>query len=268
MWRILKKSTGDTLWTKTFGGPDLDYSKSIIETRDNNILICGSAQSFGDGSYGDIYLIKTNYDGDTLWTKAYSDPDQEVPFHLMETIDGDYIVTGTNEDDGNPREVYLLKVDKNGKKLWDKKIGPASWKWGYCTIELSNADLLICGTVSNEGYGQVLIIRTDPFGNTIWEKDFGEANITEEGLCIRENVNGTFTIVGTANRANTFKEDILLLKVDQEGKQIWTKKFGNKGHDWGWNLIKDLNDDNIIVGELNEEIFMTVVDTSGNYKKN
>ncbi len=264
---VKTNSAGDTLWTKTYGGTEKEYGNNIIETSDGHILIAGKTESFGAGSSGDIYLIKLNYDGDPIWTKVYPDPGQEVPFHLLETKNGEYLVTGTNEDDDNPREIYLLKVDLNGVKLWDKKIGPPTWKWGYTTIELSDKDLMICGQHTiGEGYSQVLIIKTDDKGNTVWEKEFGEEKISEKGNSIKQNIDGSFTITGSSYNVNTMKDDIILLKIDQNGNQLWFKKFGNPENAIGVNLIKDTNDDNIITGDYNENIFMAKTDKDGNYK--
>lgn len=264
---LVKTNTeGDTLWTKTYGGPENEYGKNIIETSDGNILIAGKTESFGAGDFGDIYLIKVNYNGDTIWTKVYEDPDQEVPFSLIETINGEYLVTGTNEDNSNPRGLYLLKANSDGEKLWDVIIGAGLWKWGYSTIELSNGDLLTCGQYTSGGYSQVLVLKTDNQGNTIWEKEYGEANLSERGTSIKQNLDGTFTITGFSYDVNTMQDDIIVLKIDQDGNQSWYKKFGSSENDRGMNLVKDTNDDNIITGDYIGSIFMTIIDKDGNYK--
>jgi hypothetical protein len=263
---VKTNSEGDTIWTKTYGGQEKEYGKNIIVTSDGNILIAGKTESFGAGSFGDIYLIKVNYNGDTIWSKVYADPDQEVPFNLIETTNGEYLVTGTNEDNSNPRGLYLLKVNSEGGKLWDKTIGAGLWKWGYSTIELLNGDLLTCGQHTSGGYSQVLLLKTDNQGNTIWEKEYGEDNLSEKGNSIKENLDGTFTITGSSYDVNTMQDDIIILKINQAGNQSWFKKFGSSKSDWGINLIKDTNDDNIITGDYSESIFMTKIDKNGNYK--
>jgi len=259
-------SLGDTIWTKTYGGNESDYGKNIISTLDGNILLACKTESFGAGSFGDIYLLKINVDGDTLWTKSYSDQDQEVPFSLLETSDGGYLITGTNEDNSNYRGLYLLKVNSNGEKLWSKTIGAGLWKWGVSTIELSNGDLLTCGQHTSGGSSQILVLKTNNLGNTIWEKEYGKNSLSEKGNSIKENLDGTFTITGSSYDVNTMQDDIIILKIDQNGNQSWLKKFGSSENDWGVNLIKDSNDDNIITGVYNQSIFMTKIDKEGNYK--
>ncbi len=263
---IKTNSLGDTIWTKTYGGNENDYGTNIITTSDGNILISAKTTSFGADLYGDIYLIKVNTNGDTIWTRTYTDQDQEEPFHLMETINGEFLLTGTNEDIGNSREIYLLKVSADGTPLWNKKIGPADMKWGFSSIELSNGNLMICGLHTSNGYSQVLLLKTDNLGNVIWEKEYGENNLSENGNSIKQNSDGSFTITGSSYDVSSMQTDIILLKVDQSGNQLWLKKFGSSANDSGINLIKDINDDNIITGYYNGSIFMTKTDTNGIFK--
>ena len=263
---IKTNSTGDTIWSKTYGGTESEYSTNVITTSDGNILIAGKTESFGAGTFGDIYLIKVNTNGDTLWTRNYPDQDQEVPFHLMETQNGEYLVTGTNEDNSQYRELYLLKVDLNGTQVWNKKIGPPTWKWGFSTIELSNGNLLTCGQHSETGFSQVLLVKTDNIGNVIWEKEFGESNLSEQGNSIKQNSDSSFNITGSSFDVSSGLSYIILLKVDASGNKIFLKKFGGSSGESGVNLIKDSNDDNIITGNYNGNIFMTKTDSNGTFK--
>jgi hypothetical protein len=262
---VRTNAEGDTVWTKTYGGIDEEYGKNIIKTSDGNLLIAGKTDSFGAGPFGDIYLIKVNYDGDAIWTRVYASPGQEVPYCLTETMNGEYIVTGTKDSD-DPRGLYLLKVNANGVKLWDKTIGAGLWKWGFSTLELPNTDLIICGEHTFSHYSQILVLKTDNQGNPIWEKDFGEDYLSENGKSIKQNLDGTFTITGSSYDVNTTQDDIVVLKIDQDGNQSWFKRFGSSETDWGINLIKDTNDDNIITGDYDGSIFMTRLDKNGNFK--
>lgn len=258
--------SGDTIWTKTYGGNELDYCKNIITTSDENLLLVGKRDSFRAGLLKNIYLLKVNYSGDTLWTKKYSNTDYKVPYSLLETTDGGYLITGTNEDNSNLGGIYLLKVSSDGEKMWDQTIGEGSHKWGYSTIELSSGDFLTCGFHNNGRYNQVLVLKSDNQGNTIWEKEYGVGNLSEHGNSIKKNLDETITITGSCYNINTFSGDIIILKIDQDGNQDWFKKFGSSKSDWAINLVKDTNDDNIITGNSNGSIFMTKIDSKGGYK--
>lgn len=259
-------ASGDTIWTKTYGSNEDDYGMNIIGTSDGNILISGHTYGFGAGSFSDIYLIKVDTDGNVIWEASYADPDQEAAFHLMETQNGEYLVTGTNENSGGSgRELYLLKVSASGQQLWSKTMGPI-WKWGYSSIETASGDLLICG----QHYppfqpAQLMLVKTDNLGNIIWEKGYAapEYSSGEKGSSIKQNPDGTFTICGSVYKGNGQK--ILLLKVDENGTQLWLKTFGDYDGGNALNLLKDGND-NILTGNRNEGIFMTKTDGDGVYK--
>lgn len=263
---IKANSAGDTIWSKTYGGVESEYGKNIISTSDGNILLSGKTESFGAGSFGDIYLIKVNTNGDTLWTNSYPDQDQEVPFNLIETSDGGYLITGTNEDNSNPRGLYLLKVNSSGNKLWDNTIGAGLWKWGYSTIELASGDLITVGQNTTGGFSQVLVLKSDNQGNTIWEIQFGESNLSEKGYSIKENMNNTYTITGSSYDVNSTQGDIIVFNIDANGNQLWFKKFGSTLSDWGANIVQGLNNENVITGDYNGSIFMTKLNNNGEFE--
>ena len=254
---------GDTLWTRTYGGSESDYGIQVIATADGNVLIAGTTNSFGAGPFGDILLIKVNADGDTLWTRSYPDPDQETAFHLLETQNGEYLVTGTNES-GGPRELYLLKVGADGGQLWSRTIGPG-WKWGYSSIELPNGDLVTCGQRTTNGYTQVLLVKTNNLGSVIWEREFGDATLSEQGYSLKLDMDGGFTITGESFDVIAQQTSVLLLKVNMDGEQAYLKRFGSTTSR-GMNLIKDANDDNLITGNYQDQIFLTRTDSDGTFK--
>lgn len=80
----------------TFGGDSLDMGYSIQQTIDGGYIITGSTESYGSGD-ADVYLIKTDANGDSLWTKTFGGPGQDYGSSLQITSDGGYIITGRTE---------------------------------------------------------------------------------------------------------------------------------------------------------------------------
>jgi hypothetical protein len=261
-------ASGDTIWTKTYGSAESDYGRNVIGTSDGNILISAKTDGFGAGGYPDIYLIKVDPDGNVLWESSYQDIDQENPYHLMETQAGEYLVTGTNQDNSNePGEIYLLKVSASGQQLWNKKIGSPAWKGGYSTIELSSGELVTCGSHTLNGQSQVLVVKTDNLGNVIWEKEYGDSGlgISEQANSIKQNTDGTFTITGGVFDLGTGQTKMILVKTDENGNQLWFKKLNDYYGGSAKNLLKDGND-NIITGSRNGSIVMLRADNDGVFK--
>ena len=259
-------SSGDTLWTKTYGSNEDDYGTNVIATSDGNILISGTTSGFGATSTGftDIYLIKVDPDGTILWETGYTDIHEETAFNLIETQNGEYLVTGTNRDDNSSTygEIYLLKVNASGLQLWNKSIGEYG-KRGFSAIETTSGDLVICG-MKNVLTQQIIAIKTDPLGNLIWEQEYGSTEhlVYERGYAVKQNPDGTFTICGSIYNQS---QKILLLKIDGNGNQLWMKTFNDQYEGEALNLLKD-GDDNILTGNRDGSVFLTRTDGNGVYK--
>jgi hypothetical protein len=112
-----------------------------------------------------------------------------------------------------------------------------------------------------------LVIRFDAAGNVIWEKEFGETGFTEQGNSIKMNADGSFVIAGSSEGIHTGQTGIILLKIDALGNELLLKNFGSGFVDSGQNVLKDENDDNIITGNHNANIFMTRTDNNCVFNK-
>ena len=114
VYLIKTNASGDTLWTRTYGGAGDDYGKSVQQTQDGGYIIAGYTTSFGAGN-DDVYLNKTNANGDTLWTRTYGGTNWDYSRSVQQTQDGGYIVAGMTSSFGNSAQVYLIKTDSLGR---------------------------------------------------------------------------------------------------------------------------------------------------------
>jgi len=81
----------DTVWTKTFGGALADVGNSVIQTNDGGFVVAATTSSFGAGGQ-DIWLIKTDENGDTLWTKTFGGIGDDITSNVVQTIDKGYAI--------------------------------------------------------------------------------------------------------------------------------------------------------------------------------
>ena len=101
---------GDTHWARTYGGSEYDAGHSVQQTSDGGYVIAGWSSSFGAGAE-DVYLVKTDSFGDTLWTRTYGGWNSDGSWCVQQTCDGGYIIAGLTASFGaGSDDVYLLKI--------------------------------------------------------------------------------------------------------------------------------------------------------------
>ena len=257
----------DTLWTRMFGDIGCDEGQSVQQTIDGGYIIVGYTSSFGAGG-GDVYLIKTDTVGDTIWTKTFGGVSADYGQFVRQTTDGGYIlVGGTYSFDIGDGDVYLIKADNNGNAQWTKTFGGLRWDYGYSVQEIPGSGYIIAGeteSFSGTGLSEVYIIRTDINGDSIWAKTFGLSGRIS-GYSIQKTNDGKFIVVGGGSGYS----DIYLIKIDTNGDSIWAKTFGGVYGDKGYCVQQTSDSGYIIVGETNSygsgdyDIYLIKTDING-----
>ena len=152
-WDILLFKTnqnGDTLWTQTYGGSNWETAYGFDQTSDGGFIICGSTKSFGNGEK-DLFLIKTNSNGELIWQKYLGGINNDVGEKVKQASDGGYIVVGQTQSFGNgDRDIWLIKTDILGDTIWTKKLGNNYDDFGYSVTESSDNGYVITGQIDEK----------------------------------------------------------------------------------------------------------------------
>jgi len=161
----------DTIWTKIYGGDRNDVAYSVQQTDDMGFIIGGYTYSFPAGNWN-VYLIKTDSFGNSLWTKTYGGSLAENCRSVRQTFDGGYILSGRTESFGaGGYDAYLVKTDSNGDTLWTRTFGGVLNEYGVEVEQTADSEYVITGRTASFGtYGvmDVYLIKTDANGDTLW----------------------------------------------------------------------------------------------------
>jgi len=207
----------DTLWTRTYGGAGYDCANSIQQTSDGGYIIAGYTESFGAGEK-DVWLLRLDSLGYTLWTKTYGGTYDEIATSIQHTTDGGHIVVGSRDA---PDSVWLLKADEDGDTLWTKLFSRSRGLWATDCIQTSDGGYLITGG----GWAVIYAMKTDSLGELLWYNNYGWG-VSPCGKALQETPDSNYIIagilgVGASGSGNGFA----LMKVDPQGTMLWSQAY-------------------------------------------
>jgi hypothetical protein len=231
----------DSLWMRTYYRGNFEAGLSVQELSTGGYIVAGKTQQLPDGN-PDIYILRLDSSGDTLWTRKYGWPLTDEPNQVRETSDGSYLVVGiTQTVPDSTYYVLLLKVASDGDTLWTRMYGQGyMYSRGLSVEEVSSGGYIIagsCGTYANSV--DVFLVRTDSEGDTLWTGLYGTYT-QEEGWSVQETYDGGFITAGTRSR------DVYLLRTDANGDTLWTKQFGGDSNEAGLS-VKETPDSGFII---------------------
>lgn len=269
VWILKTDSSGDTIWTKTYGGDRNDYCTSIQQTSDMGYILAGTKDS--EHAYPDyeinheytpedsrLWLLKTDANGDTVWTRTYLEKSHGTS--VVQTPDGGYIICGyifPNVGD-NRSDVLLIKTDAGGDTLWTRMIGEAeSSEIGLC-IRPTQDGYVISGQV-HTGFSLIsydaLLIKTDLSGNVQWQQTYG-GYYSDAGYTVEVTTDGGFFVTGTANGQwwLYLYGDMWVFETDPDGNLLWENSYDLAGCDLAFSGVQ-CNDGCFVVSGMTSSGF-------------
>lgn len=263
--------TGDTVWTKTYGGINSDYSYKVIQLADSGFILSGYTETYGLG-IRDIYVLRLDKLGDTVWARAYGGSGIDGAVDMTQTKDGGFAIAGSTFSFGEGvSDVYVLKIDANGTLKWANAYGGTLNDFGNAIAETSDNGFVISGSTESFGSGQrdVYVIKIDSTGNLLWSKAMGGAE-NESGKSIQELSNKDLVVFGNTRSFGNGFEDYYLIRLNSLGDTIMTKVYGGTSIDFGESIKQTSDKGFIMAGYTNSfntwnyDIYLVKTDSLGN----
>ena len=216
---------GNQIWNRTWGGTENDRSNAIWGN-DTNIYTSGYTSSFTAGNY-DLLIIKWDTDGNQIWNRTWGGSF----FDYSQSIwgNGSYIyASGSTESFTNGGEdLLIIKWDAHGNQIWNRTWGGSEDDLGYAVKE-KGGFLYTTGYTESFPIGRrdLLIVKWDLNGNQIWNQTWGD-NKDQEGLALWCEDTYFYTAGNTGNFSESDEGNLVLVKWDYEGNQIWNHTHSN-----------------------------------------
>ena len=233
VYLIKCNSSGDTLWTRTFGGQEDDNGWCVKETSDRGYIITGFTESY-NSSMNDILLLKTDENGEKQWHKTFGGSGDDIAWSIAISQDDEYTIAAQTNSFGNgDLDAYLLKTDSNGDTLWTKTFGGPKVDRVFSVDLARDGSILLAGISYSYGAGDrdAYLLKTDPDGKLLWQNTYGGPGYDNAHTVIvnRENdiiLTGYGDYWGKAG-----KMDMFLKKISLKGEDIWTQTYGGEEND-------------------------------------
>ena len=223
---------GEQEWTKYHGGSSWDQGDHLEIASDGGCIIVGHTKSFGTGEKN-LYMLKTNFAGDEEWYKTFGESGYNEGKCVKNTMDGGFIITGFCYPAGAWYDMWVIKTDAAGEKMWEKKIGGDKLEIGFSITQTIDNGYAVLGYTESFGNGgaDMYLVRLDADGAILWSRTFGGSN-SDIGYCIQQTSDGGFVLLGETSSFGNGGKDIYLVKTNQNGDQEWSKTFGYSGNDY------------------------------------
>jgi hypothetical protein len=228
LWVGQIDENGTMLWNRNYGGPyqeDIAFG-GVAPLPNSNLMVLGTTQSYGAGRE-DIYLIKTNAVGESLWTRTYGGSSNDHAASIVACTDGGFAIGAwTSSYGAGSKDMYLMKVDSSGAVVWTHTFGGSSEDVCYSMSSVRDGGFLLVGwTYSFEDFSRnVYVVRTNPQGEPLWSRVIGGPR-GDFGLAGTQTADDGFLIVGNGESGCPDHGNGYAIKLSAAGQTEWERFY-------------------------------------------
>ena len=231
---------GNELWSRTFGGRGMDLGQMVRQTADGGYILVGDqADEHPTGSLyeSNLYLIKTDAEGNEIWSRTYGDKILYLGWGVAQTPDGGYILTGWEAKTYDDRDVILIKTDESGGIEWSRTWDLGERDGGFDLIPTSDGYIVVaCIQSMGSGAPSAVLLKVDLDGNEIWNKLIGEEGVGNTFWHLVEDSDGGYVMSGDTHLGKEpgTGKDIhggLMIKTDADGEILWQQVCREKAYE-------------------------------------
>ena len=268
-WVLKVDGNGVIQWQRSMGGSEAGTLRDVMVVEDGYIVIGHDHSTDGDlagtGCNNDFWMVKLDYDGNTLWQSCYGGSDQDFPTSINKFADDKIIVSGyTSSEDGDvtgyhdSRDYWVVVLDKDGSLIWQKALGGSSWDEAFdVAVDGVHGRIYVIGeTLSDDGdvsfnYGDLdqWLVCLDFDGQMIYEKSYGGSREEYAKTILLGDLGNELYIIGSSSSSdgdvsgNHGNHDMWVVNTDLNGVVNWNKSVGGTRFEQVLSATHSIGDD-------------------------
>jgi len=216
------------VWKKTYGGDDGDIAYGITAVDNGDSVIVGTCRSFG-AKQTDICVSRMNDNGEMAWRLMLGGEKKDDGKAIIRTADGNLMVLGSTESYAKnyDRDLYVVKVSPQGDVIWEQSFGGDRDEFAGGIVETDDGGAIVVGdTISyGKGYKDIYIAKLDKNGKMVSSFIVGGEK-EDSAQAITRTKDGNIVLVGYRESGRAGNTDFYVMKIDQNGKKIWSQTYG------------------------------------------
>jgi hypothetical protein len=234
MWLVRLDENSNILWNRTYGTPQEDSARSVIECDNGGFSLLGITYANRSGDYDpDCLLVRLDENGNQLWNMTFGDTEREYPTSLVQCNDGGFAFTGSTVNySADQTDLWLVRTDSAGNLVWNNTYECDSTQDGASLIETESGFLIFTTgawwmSSIDVTYNDAYLYCTDAYGNLLWNRtyDSGEYDF---GFKIMPERDSSFTLACHTG-PHQWASDLWLIRINENGDILWQTTVGLLG---------------------------------------
>jgi Flp pilus assembly protein TadD len=235
-WILKLGEKGNLEWEKQYDLSENDKIYSIIQSLSGDYIATGcSLQEEKENT--DALVMCIDKDGTLKWSNLFGGKRYDRLYSIMENAAGNLFIVGYTESIGEgDADGWMIKLNKDGDKEWDKTFGGKEDDRFYSIIQTDDKGYAIIGYTKSKGAGEadMWVLKFDENGNLQWDKTLQEtdwgygAQGDDRGYSIIQTKSGHYVVAGYTCSEGEGKADGRIMKLDREGRIILSKEHGGQ----------------------------------------
>lgn len=206
---------GAESWTITYGGEGDEIFWTADRAPDGGFFLLGQTDSIGAGGF-DFFLVRTDSDGNELWSHAYGGANIDRAFGIGVTDDGKALLAGFQGQNTRNMNILFMQVDGDGGALWQERLAGDRFDVAHDVLPLPDGGFVISGYTSSFGPRDHdgFLMRLAEHGRMLWMRLYGDIG-DDRVLHVDTMPDGGYALVGYSDL------DVVVWRVDENGNLLW-----------------------------------------------